>query len=225
MDEKTFALFDKPFALDEHGFVKGVGFYILKSALHRRLREIDPRYRTTPPEMMLMDDDMVMMRGGLTILGETRYALGTGKIDRVKWDTDKKMEIPLTASEIVRNKLKAVKSAASDLLPRGAQQFGIADYMRDVPKEARTKEEFPKWLAHLHAQWEKSHQPPHWALNGGGKRVQTLMTLWDLPWKMVSAQIEDGHTIAKMSETTLSEVEFIARLVLLKEKAVAHDAA
>lgn len=217
MDDKTFALFDKPFALDEHGFVQSVGFYILKSALHRRLREIDPRYRTTPPEIMLIDDDMVVMRGGLTILGETRYALGTGRIDRTKKDFTTKQEVDLSPAEIVRNKLKAIKSAASDLLPRGGQQFGIGDYMRDIPKESRGKDDFPKWLAHLWADWEKGQQLPHWALNGGGKRVQTLMTLWELPWKVVAAQIEEGRVISKMSETTLSEVEFIARLVLLKE--------
>jgi hypothetical protein len=226
MDEKTLALLDKPFTIEEHGYVDRVGFYILKSAIHRRLREIDPHFRTTAPEIMLIDDDIVVMKGGLTLLGDTRHPVGTGKIDRVKWDKEKKQDVPLTPAEIVRNRLKAIKQAASDLLPRGAALFGIGDYMRDVPKDMRTKDEFPGYLRNLMAKWERDNQPPHWALNGGGKRVQQLMSLWELPWSFVAANVEgSGQTLAKMSETTLSEVAFIARLpalreVLLKQKAV-----
>jgi hypothetical protein len=220
MDEKTLALLDKPFTLAEHGYVVGVGFYILKSAIFRRLREIDPHFKTTPPELVMIDDYIVVMKGGLTLLGDTRHPLGTGRIDHTKKDPQNaKQEIPLTAAEILRNRLKAIKSAASDLLPRGAVLFGVGDYMRDVPREARTKEEFPNWLKHLHAEWEKKYPPAHWAHNGGGQRVQTLMKVWALPWTKVAAQVEQdkGLVLTRLSDTTLSEVEFIARLVILKD--------
>lgn len=223
MDEKTLALLDKPFTIEEHGYVERVGFYILKSAIHRRLRDIDPRYKTTPPEMMLIDDDIVVMRGGLMLFGETRYALGTGKIDRVKWDKQKNQEVPLSASEIVRNRLKALKQAASDLLPRGAQQFGIGDYMRDVPRDDRSRDNFPGYLRNLMSKWEKDHQPPHWALNGGGIRVKLLMDLWGLQWKTVAALVEDGNLLLKLSDTKLTEVEFIARLEVLKQAQAAQS--
>jgi hypothetical protein len=216
MDDKTMSLFDKPFSIEEHGYVKGVGFYILKSALHRRVREIDPRFRTTPPELMHLDDDMVMMRGGLTILGDTRFAVGTGRIDRMKWDMDKKQEVSLSPAEIIRNKIKAMKQAASDLLPRGAGGFGIGDYMRDVPREARTPAEFPEWLAHLYTAWVAKYPPAHWAHNGGGETVKTLILLWGLHWQTIASSIEPGIILTRLSDTSLTLVQFIARLEAIK---------
>lgn len=219
MDEKDRiqALIEKPFEFSEHGYLDKAGYYILKSALRDRLNQLSPRWRNTAPELMHMEDDLVVMRGGLTLFGETRYAIGTGIIQRTRYDKATKTEVPLGSFEISRQKAKAMKSAARDLLPRAALEHGIGEYIRDMPKKVKdgSEADFKDWLNSLRERWTQ-RWPQHWAFNGGGKMVSALMTAWDVPWATVAAQIEPGKTLTRLSDTSLTLVEFIARLGILK---------
>lgn len=220
--DKIQALIEKPFEFEEHGFLEKGGYYILKSAIRQRLNEINPKWRNTPPEILLIEEDLVTMRGGLILFNETRYAVGTGIIERTRYDREAKKEVPLGSYQISRNKAKAMKTAARDLLPRAALEHGIGDYIRDMPKKVREgsitidgPKVFKAWLDEQHTAWGQ-RWPQHWALNGGGKTVSALMTAWGIQWPLVASQVEPDKVLTKMSDTSLSLVDFIARLGIIK---------
>jgi hypothetical protein len=52
----------------------------------------------------------------------------------------------------------------------------------------------------------------HWATNGGGQRVNERMKALNLQPAYVLAQLEDGRTLTRLSDTSLSEAEALARL-------------
>lgn len=134
-------LLSKPFEAHEHGFKNG-NCYIRKSAIRRRLSLVDPHWKLTEPEFICVDGDVVIMRGGLTVCGITRYQIGSGIIQRKsegktnkegKYEEGKPLEGYALASQVA----KAYKSAATDILARAAVEFNIGAYLKDAAKEDR----------------------------------------------------------------------------------------
>jgi len=133
LSPEQIALLEKPFRKDEHGEVSK-NPYILKSAIRRRLYQVDPNYELGAPEVMIHDQDVIVLRGPLTIGDVTHYGVGTGLIIRTRKDdkTGEVFDLPLY--DIARNMAKAYKQAASDILPRAAIQFNCGVYLAEKPK-------------------------------------------------------------------------------------------
>jgi len=140
-----------PFAVSEHGFVNN-NPYIKKSAIRQRLTLVDPAWQLGQPQLVTATDDLVVMSVPLTVLGVTRWGLGTGIIQRTKKVTDADGVIrtdPLTGFDLARMIAKAYKTAASDGLPRAAVEFGVGEYLKDVPKSVRNEAALARWLAQV----------------------------------------------------------------------------
>lgn len=144
LNEKQIAELGKPFDLKEHGFVQK-NPYILKSAIRNRLNRIAPGWRLGAPELLTVDGDVVVMRGAMSIGDITRYGVGTGAILRA--DSDGAV---FTGTKLMAQIAKAYKSAASDILPRAALEFGIGEYLKDKPKGIK-EPDFAAWLTKLTA--------------------------------------------------------------------------
>jgi hypothetical protein len=147
-DGSKFEQYERPFKPEEHGFVNN-NVYILKPALRRRLTQIDPKWRTSDPEIMATAGDVVLMRGCLILEGASRTAVGTGIIISTKKNDKTGEHEPLPPFEYARNLAKAYKTAASDLLPRLCMEYNIGAYLKSMPKTVRDMESLTKWLASL----------------------------------------------------------------------------
>lgn len=210
MNTEQIKQLEKPFNLDEHRFLQG-NPYILKQAIRRRLSEVDPAWSTTPPEVVGVHNDSIILRGGLTVCSITRYSIGTGIVistrKRTHKDSDGKeiVEImPLEHYELAREQNKAYKAADSDLLPRCAVEFGVGAYLKDRPR-GQSEGEFPQWLNSLLVKY-------HWAYNGAGKRFSDLLKAHSLTWSDVNSIIEPGRVLRGLSDISLDETSAFARL-------------
>lgn len=202
LTEQQIVLLEKAFDLDEHDFTDGK-VYIRKSAIRRRLFRVDPAWSLGAPEFVMMaGEDVAVMRGALTICGVTRHGLGTGRIDRKAGGKD------LEGVSLNNQIIKAFKAAASDILTRAALEFNVGAYLKDKPRDVK-EANFAAWLAKLPA------SKIHWAANGGKARVTALMTEFGLTWERVSAEVEPGRKLAGLGETSLTEIQFVARMAAL----------
>jgi hypothetical protein len=159
------ALLEEPFLPHEHDFVGG-NIYLRKSAIRHRLNQVDPDWELHPPELLTEAEDVVTLRGGLTLCGVTRFAIGTGIVRRAE----------LKGFELAREISKARKAADSDLLARCAGKFGIGDYLKDMTLEERKSVRNPQalaaWLAKRFANGENGAGLTDWRQNGDG--IKTL---------------------------------------------------
>ncbi len=199
-------ILEESFSVEEHDWKDGQ-IYLRKDAIRRRLTEADPRWELSPPTIVNVHDDVVIMTASLVVAGINRAGIGTGVIQHAKIDpktgeVNRNVEANLLA--------KAYKSAASDCLPRAALEFNVGWYLRHLSDQAKqwvkTRDGLQKYLASLNK---------HWALNGGGRRFVEKMEALGLNWLQVSSHLEEGLTLARLSDTSLSEGEAIARLEAL----------
>lgn len=162
------ALLSRPFSVEEHSFRKGAGWYIEKSAIRRRLHQVDPRWSISAPELITHDGDVVVMRGALTLLGVTRADIGTGIVQHAAPDKDTGEINPITEALFLA---KAYKSAAADLLPRCALKFGIGSYLKSIPKDVNRSDN-PGALR----KWLDSFQPAQPAAPAAPPPAESVMT-------------------------------------------------
>lgn len=206
-----YAHLELPFPLEDHLWLQG-NPYIKKDAIRRRLTTIDPHWSITEPRLVAESGDIVIMTATLTVLGSARSNVGTGVIQHAAPDT--------TTGEIsVFNEAKllakAYKSAASDLLPRCAQQFGVGWYLLNMSKTLKKQVESPDGLRRYLLSLS---EPLHWSLNGGGQRfMQRVRELREsgaehLTGDYVLAHLEPAHALEKLSDTTLTEADAMKRL-------------
>jgi len=133
-----------PFAINEHGFVErwkgdtGGNPYIIKHAIQRRLDKVAPNWSLSEPHIVMIHEDTVILSGTLSIDDQSHGDIGTGIIQRIRYDKGKK-PYEIAPYDLSRETAKAFKSAASDLLPRCAVHFGIGWYMRLIPKSFKEK--------------------------------------------------------------------------------------
>lgn len=139
------ALLRRPFAAHEHGFVNGRP-YLRKDAIRRRLSQVDPSWQTLAPTLLSQVDDTIVLTGALVVGGALRYDIGTGIVIR---HGSNKAELP--PYEIARNTARAFKTAASDLIPRCAVQFGVGEYLKNVPRNVVDERSLAEWLRSLNA--------------------------------------------------------------------------
>ena len=126
------ALLEKPFRVDEHGFLQGKP-YIKKSAIRRRLSAVDPGWSQAEPAFVTRDGDVVFYSLSLTVRGVTRSNLGSGIVQTSKTNKDTGEITEYTGFELARNVAKAHKQAASDGLPRAAETFNVGAYLKEIP--------------------------------------------------------------------------------------------
>jgi len=142
LTEKQIKDLQEPFKLNEHGFYLKAP-YILKSAIRERLNRVSPDWQLLPPELVTIEGDVVVMRGGIQIGDVKRYAIGTGVILRADKDG-----LMFDGAKLAGMVAKAMKQAASDILPRSAIDFGMGQYLKNKPKKVN-EENFAPWLASL----------------------------------------------------------------------------
>ncbi len=148
-------LLRRPFSAHEHGFVNGRP-YIRKDAIRRRLSQVDPGWQTLAPTVLSTADDTVVLTGALVVCGVVRYDIGTGII--MRFGRDNKSELP--PYEISRNNVRAFKTAASDLIPRCAVQFGVGEYLKNVPRNVGDERSLADWLRSLNAPAQQTQARP-----------------------------------------------------------------
>lgn len=80
------------------------------------------------------------------------------------------------------------------------------------------------FAAQLHG-WLETGVEPHWALNGGGVRINDQMKRLGLAWADVAKAIEPGKPLLRLSDTTLNEDQVSIRLDEIAEgrKVQSHD--
>lgn len=203
-------LLEKPFDLDDHLWLQG-NPYLKKDAIRRRLTFVDPHWSLTEPRVLAQDGDLIVLTATLTVLGSARSNVGTGVIQHAAPDT-KTGEI--NAFNEAKLLAKAYKSAASDLLPRCAQQFGVGWYLLNLDKAQKAKLGTP---AGLRDYLDSLMHPKHWALNGGGQRFKARMNALSVNPSYALDHLEPGRKLDKLSDTTLTEADALARLDELAE--------
>lgn len=83
LTQEQIAALERRFQPAEHKFVNG-NVYLTKTAIRRRLNEVDPGWELSEPELISEAGGIVVLRAGLTIDGVTRHALGTAVIQIAK---------------------------------------------------------------------------------------------------------------------------------------------
>ncbi len=197
----------EPFYPSEHGWVNAP--YLLKSAIMQRLNQIDPAWSISQPTVMYQSDEIVVLSANLTVCGITRAGVGTGIILRTKTDKTTKEVLPIEGFELLKSISKAWKAATSDLLPRAATNFGVGAYLRNVPKNL-TQPMFNDWVKKIRADYGQN-----WAYNGGRARVKALLDGLGLTWAQIASVIEPGRSLNQLTDTTLHEDEFTARVGII----------
>lgn len=197
-------ILEQPFLLEEHGFNQN-NPYILKDAIRHRLSKVDPHWTNTPAQLVTITNDCVMMTGGLTLFGDTRFDVGTGLIISTKKDSKTGEVFPVEPFQLARETSKAIKSATSDLLPRCAGQWGVGNYLKNKPKDV-TQGNFADWLKLISAKY-------HWSNNGGGERFIAHAKSLNLNWvDDVAGKLEPGRTLERLTDIHLTEQQAIQRL-------------
>lgn len=208
------AALERPFSKHEHGFNDGSP-YVLKSALRRRLGQVDPRWTNTEPQILSQDTHLIVVRLGVTLCGVTRYGIGTKPVTNTKKvknkDTGVEEKVDLEGYDLERSIANAIKSAVSDALTRAAMEFNVGVYLKDAPKGSiGNMEALDTYLKKL-----PGYGGNHWAFTGGGERVNDLIKRLGLDREFVKNNIEPGKVLNRLSETSLSEGDYTMRLIEL----------
>ena len=206
LSDQQVQLLQKPFEVHEHGFLNRNPF-IKKSAILTRLHKVDPAWSISSPVLVAAINDSITMSAGLTISGVVRHAVGTGLINRFAKDG-----VERSPGDIMRETSKAMKSADSDLLPRCASKFGVGAYLRDMTKPERDAVNEENSLKRFLEELSKKLPPVHWALNGGGERIAAEIRALKLERDHILQNVEQGRTLTRLSDTTLTEYQFLIRL-------------
>lgn len=210
--------------------------YIKRSAIMRRLRLVDPGYIPDIDTIVQVVGDTVTVWGTLTLKGVTHRASSSVAVGAWRIEDPKatiKTYVRVGDYEYARALANAQKIAATLLLFRCAETFGVGLYMKEktttpslasvlnakptapnIPPPPPESPPMPSNVTKLGPQPEpESEIPKHWALNGGGERIKQKMHTLGLDWhRDLKAQIEPGKTLEKLSYTTLTEEQVSTRL-------------
>lgn len=146
------AVLQRPFELKEHGFSHG-NCFIKKSAIKKRLSQVDPNWRITNIREVTRSENVVVMSGDLVIHGVARQGVGADYILRWARHKDTQEVYDLDPITIAQNERKAYKTAASDILPRAAINFYVGEYLKGIPKWVKSEPDLKKWLAEIAPQY------------------------------------------------------------------------
>jgi len=207
LTEDQVKLLEVPFPIDDHEFVTS-NPYLKKAAIRRRLSQIDSGWQLSPPEILRGKRGVVIVRGSLTLCGVTRADIGTGIIRQVNPDANG----VISDYDQNRNVVQAVKTAASDILPRCAFQFGVGWYLKELPR-ANNKHTITTRAALV--DYLKTLPSAHWAINGAGTRFSALRAQLGLDSEVVRLQLEPGRVLRSLTDTTLTETDALFRLFQL----------
>lgn len=213
LTERDYEILAAGFPTDEIGEKDGKP-YPKRSAIMKRLRLVDPGYVPDVDTIVQQVGDTVTVWGSLTLKGVTHRASASVAVNAWRVEdpkAPKKTYVRVGDYEYARELANAQKKAATALLFRCAETFGVGLYIKEktagVPLSA---------VLAKHA---------HWALNGGGERISTKMKALSLEWPLIKTQIEPGKTLERLSDTTLSEDQVSIRLDEIADgrKVQSHD--
>lgn len=213
LTERDWAILGAAFEPSEIGNNGGKP-YVKPRAIRKRLRMVDPNYRTDIDTHIQVIGDVVTVWGGLSLKG-VRHACSKSKNVNCwrKVQVDDKdaskghQYVRVDEYEYARELANAIMKAKTGLLARGAETFDVGDYLKD--KSSPT----PPSLASV-----LKEQPQHWALNGGGQRFEAMMNQLGLKWADVQSALEPGKTLARLSDTTLDEETASRSLRVIAER-------
>jgi len=141
--------FRTPFPLAAHGWVNG-NVYLRKSAIRQRLDECAPGWRSGSVRLIAADGDTIVMALTITIGEQSHEGVGTGIVQRGTLEQKTGEFKPFDPYKVAQNVAKAYKTAASDAFARAALEFGVGEYLRDLPR-GLNQQAFADWLAKLSA--------------------------------------------------------------------------
>ena len=142
-------ILELPFAPQDHRFTPNGNVYIAKHAIRRRLNMVDPAWQLGRPALVSQSERVIVLSGSLIICGVTRHNVGAGVIQETKLDKETG-EVKFYVQ--AQNEMRAYKTAASDLLPRCAQEFGVGAYLKaEAVKNLRDTNSLERWLKTLPA--------------------------------------------------------------------------
>ena len=212
---RDYAILEAAFLPAELGKKSG-HTYVKRSAIMQRLRLVDPGYETrVDTAAVQIIGDVVTVCGSLTLKGITQHNTCSKNVEcwRKKDPNDaSKGYVRVDEYEYARELANAIMKAATGLLHRCAASFGVGVYLvekRDAPSLASVL----------------NPQPDHWALNGGGERVNARIKALGLNVSSVLLTLEPGKSLNRLSQTTLTEDQVMARLDELAKKDKPADGA
>lgn len=207
LNDNDISLLQKPFELHEHGFRDGQTVdegkpYILRAALINRLNSIDRGWKMKVHlETLTIVGDVATISGTLTIKGVEQTNISTGIIQRVKADGAEVKPFVLA-----QNMERAIKTAASGCLQRCLQWYDCGTYLKTQAfKGIGTR-------SALKAALDKLNNPPHWAYNGGGERIDSKRKTLNLEWSEIFAKLEPDKVLTGLTQTSLTEEQVSVRL-------------
>lgn len=149
LTERDYKILTAGFLPEEIGTVGGHP-YIKRSAIHRRLRLIDPAWSNHVETYIQVDGDTVTAWGSITLKGVTRYNCATKKVNC--WASKENGGARFSDADVARELANAKMKAVSALIFRCAEAFEIGLYL----KEKRT----PHTLASVLNESQDSQQKP-----------------------------------------------------------------
>lgn len=207
LTERDYAILEASFEAHELG-KKNEHTYVKRSAIERRLRLVDLNWKNDVDTIVQVIGDTVTVWGSLTLKGVTRRNSASRNVNA--WASKANGGARIGESDYARELANAQMKATTALIFRCAEAFGVGLYLKE-------KTSAPSLASVL------NDTPPHWALNGGGKRIDTKMKALGLKWEDVSKVIEADKVLVRLSETALTEEQVSNRLdeiaLELKKKA------
>lgn len=119
LTKKDLEILQRPFAANEHEFLKGKA-YITEGAITDRIEMVDPAWELEQISLFNRpESNQVICTMRLTINGVHRDGVGMSQVTKLKSGEGEANE--------------AEKAAATDALKRAARLFGIGRYLLDLP--------------------------------------------------------------------------------------------
>lgn len=198
---RDYAILEAAFDASEIG-AKDRQPYVKRSAIMRRLRLVDPGYFPDIIPHVEHVGDTVTVWGTLTLKGVKHTASSSVYINAWRKEdpkADKSAYVRVNDFEYARELASAQKKAATLLLFRCAETFGLGLYLKEkvsAPSLASVLDDTPK----------------HWSAGPGGERIKALMTELKLDNAAIKETLEPGKTLTKWGDTTLTEEQVSVRL-------------
>lgn len=235
LTERDYKILTAGFLPEEMGKLGGYP-YVKRSAIHRRLRLVDRNWSNNVETFVQVIGDTVTVWGSLTLKGVTRRNAVSKNL--IAYASKENGGERIGEAEYARELANTIKKATSLLIFRCAEAFEIGLYMKEKrephtlvsvlgaqpqpqpsPVDGLKVSVVDKLLVLPENQppapdagSEPPEPPKHWAHNGGGERINAKMKTLNLTSAEVLQALEPGKTLARLSETSLTEEQVSTQL-------------
>lgn len=225
LTERDYKILTAGFLPEEMGKLGGYP-YVKRSAIHRRLRLVDRNWSNNVETFVQVIGDTVTVWGSLTLKGVTRRNAVSKNL--IAYASKENGGERIGEAEYARELANTIKKATSLLIFRCAEAFEIGLYMKEkrtphtlasVLNEGRSEPPAGALPSNvtilpdmLPPEPPSGDPPKHWAHNGGGERINAKMKTLNLTSAEVLQALEPGKTLARLSETSLTEEQVSTQL-------------